>query len=121
MNNSFEINFDKEGVELKENLFRIFWLWAVLQGDSGTKTLQKIRWTEIKSVYVFKVDAFTVDVICMDFLLKNDKSFEIDERMQGWENLIENLPTYLPGCKSFHEWFTEVAFPAFETNLTQIY
>lgn len=121
MNSRFEIKFDEKEIELKENLFGIFRLWAAVRGDSGTKTLQKTCWTDIKSVYVFKTDAYTVDVICMGFLLNSGESFEINEHTRGWENLIENLPTYLPGCKSFHEWFTEVAFPAFETNLTQIY
>ena len=121
MKHRFEIAYDKDGIELKKNPFGIFRLWSALTGGDGAATIQKARWSEIKSVHVFKTDAVTFDVICMGFLLKSGESFEISEHTGNWENFVEKLPEHLAGCREFHEWFMEVAFPAFETNLTQIY
>jgi hypothetical protein len=120
MRNFYEITFDETGIERRENMFRIFWLWSVLRGNSGYTT-ERVLWTEIESAYVYKRDAFTTDLICLAFRLQNGSSFEINESMQGWQNLIENLPAYLPDCINFSDWFMNVAFPAFEMNLTQIY
>lgn len=120
MNNLYEIAFDEGGIERRENLFRIFWLWSRLRGNNGYQ-VERVSWTEIESAYVYKRDAFTVDVICLAFRLKDGSSFELNESMAGWENLVENLPKYLSGCMEFHEWFMTVAFPAFEMNMTQIY
>lgn len=120
MKNLYEIAFDERGIERRENLFRIFWLWSRLRGNSGYK-IERVAWTEIESAYVYKRDAFTIDLICLAFRTENGEGFELNESMAGWENLIENLPEHLPGCLKFHEWFMTVAFPAFEMNLTQIY
>ena len=116
----YEIAFDEEGIERRENLFRIFRLWSVLSGNSGYK-IERILWSEIESAYVYKCDAFTSDLICLAFRLKDGSSFEVNESMQGWQNLVDNLPEHLPDCMEFSEWFMTVAFPAFEMNITQIY
>jgi len=120
MKNLYEISFDEKGIERRENLYRIFWLWSYLRGNSGYH-VERVGWNEIESAYVYKRDAFTLDVICLAFRLKDESGFELNESMAGWENLIENLPKYLSGCIEFHDWFMMVAFPAFEMNLTQIY
>lgn len=120
MKNLYEIAFDENKIERRENFYRIFWLWSILTGGSGYEA-QTIRWSQIKAAYVYKRDAFTVDLICLAFRLEDDSIFEVNERMQGWDYLIENLPEYLPNCVKFSEWFMEVAFPAFEMNLIQIY
>lgn len=46
---------------------------------------------------------------------------EINEEMSGWKSLVDKLPTYLPGCLTFEEWFEGVAFPAVKHNLKVIY
>ena len=40
--------------------------------------------------------------------------YEIHEEMSGYHDLLEILPNLLPGFTS--EWFSAVAFPAFETG-----
>ena len=35
--------------------------------------------------------------------------------------IMTALPLRLPGCKSWSDWFGEVAFPAFETKLQRVY
>jgi len=53
--------------------------------------------------------------------LTKERKFELNEEMNGWDSLVEALPRYLPGFKKSEEWFSDVAFPAFETNLTTLY
>ena len=120
MKETLEISFDEKGVARRENLHRIFWLWDIATGGDGFRE-QRIEWREIKEVYVYKRDVYIVDLICIMLRANNDDSFELHEQMQGWQNLIENLPEFLPDCPPFHEWFMEVAFPAFEFNLIKIY
>ena len=55
------------------------------------------------------------------FVLKDDKTLEINEEMEGWTSLVEKLPEYLPGCQKLEEWFLPVAVPAFKPNVTEIY
>jgi hypothetical protein len=47
------------------------------------------------------------------FKTKGDQTLELNEQMEGWQDTILNLPNYLPNCKSFDDWFMQVAFPAF--------
>ncbi|MDQ3801973.1 MAG: hypothetical protein M3384_21320 [Acidobacteriota bacterium] len=101
------ISFDSKGVIVSSG--------AEEGGES------RVDWERIKSIYVFKKDLLTVDLICLAFDLENRASIELNEDMAGWQELAENLPEYLPGCKSFAEWYMDVAFPAFETKLTCIY
>jgi len=79
-----------------------------------------IVWNEIIEVTIFKRDCFVVDLICME-LKTSKEAFEVNEEMNGWKSLYSFLPKKLSGCKQFEDWFSEVAFPAFETNKTIIY
>ena len=120
MTDQFTIEFDENGVRLTEKLYPIFKLWAWLQGRGG-KNISYMAWREVDRVFVYKQDAYTVDVIYMAFASGSGKVLEINEQMRGWKYQIEDLPNYLPGCKPFTEWFMDVAFPAFEMNMTEIY
>ena len=84
------------------------------------KIENEINWNDVKEVFVFKRDLYVVDQICMTFVT-DQYIIEINEEMVGWQELIQKLPDYLPGCKSFEAWFLDVIQPAFETNLTKLY
>ena len=121
MKETLEIVTDETGVTRRYNLHRIFWLWNVATGGTGY-TEQRAEWREIKEIYVYKRDVYIVDLICVMLRTSDDRdSFELHEQMSGWQNFVDNLPEHLPGCRPFHEWFMEVAFPAFEFNLVKIY
>jgi hypothetical protein len=79
-----------------------------------------IPWNEIDAIFAYKVDAYVVDQI--RFLI-NAKSgpAEISESDEGWTELVDKLPEYLPGCESMGEWYFQVAFPAFERCERVIY
>jgi hypothetical protein len=80
-----------------------------------------VNWSDVVAVFVYKKDLYVVDMICMSIALKNGHEFHLDEQMAGWTDLTERLPKILPGCLAIEEWFFQVAFPAFETNLIRIY
>jgi len=92
--------------------------WISAQNDSGSKSFQ---WDDAILVTAFKRDLYAVDLICLVIELKDGETIEVDEEMNGWDSLVQKLPEYLPGCKSFGEWFEVVAFPAFELNATRIF
>ena len=81
----------------------------------------QIHWSDVVSASAFKLDLLTVDCICMGLEFTEERTLELNEEMKGWDSLVEALPTYLPGFKKSEEWFPEVAFPAFEINLTPLY
>ena len=92
--------------------------WLNEKNESGNASLQ---WNDVTLLIVFKRDLYVVDRICSAIELKDGKSTEVDEEMKGWDSLVQKLPEYLPGCKSFGEWFQVVAVPAFKLNETRIF
>ena len=92
--------------------------WVDRRDDRGEYV---VAWQDVIRVEAFKIDLFTVDQICIELILRDGYALEINEEMDGWFELMEKLPEYLPGCKKFHEWFMNVAVPAFETNETTLY
>lgn len=79
------------------------------------------RWADVCRGTAFKRDLFAVDCICLHLGLADDTGVELDEEMAGWNRFMEALPIHLPGCKPYSEWYSSVAFPAFSTNMTEIY
>ena len=92
--------------------------WLTIENEKGSRLL---RWDETISIKAFKRDLYTVDRICLVIGLRDGSGIEVDEEMSGWDSLVQKLPEYLPGCKSFGEWFEVVAFPAFQLNMTSIF
>jgi hypothetical protein len=80
-----------------------------------------MRWPDVQKVGVFKRDLYAVDMICLAVEVAGPAAIELNEEMEGWQPFVEALPEFLPGIKPWHEWFLEVAFPAFEVNPTLIY
>ncbi|MEM9481379.1 MAG: hypothetical protein AAGA58_17145, partial [Verrucomicrobiota bacterium] len=78
------------------------------------------EWKQVKEVFAYKDDVFAYDIICLGFRT-DDKGtfFWIDEEHDGYRDFEENLPEYFPGIRT--DWFREVAFPAFATNVTHLW
>lgn len=92
--------------------------WLTGKNESGNKSF---KWDDAISLTAFKRDLYAVDRICMGIEFKDGEVIEVDEDLKGWDSLVQKLPEYLPGCKSFDEWFEVVAFPAFKLNATRIF
>ncbi len=81
------------------------------------KKVVRLRWDDIQKIHAFKRDLGTVDCICLAFITENG-IIEISEDAREFSNVLEKLENHL-GITP--EWMMTVMFPAFETNLTQIY
>jgi hypothetical protein len=79
------------------------------------KHVGELPWKAVKSATVFKRDLLTYDLICLQLRVADDV-IEFDEEDLQWKELLEAIQHHLPGCTPWHEWFSEVAFPAFETK-----
>ncbi len=99
--------------------------YGIVKATENAITLEKdtqVLYENIISIDVYKRDLMTTDLICLSFNFiegKEELSLEIHEHMKGYKETIEKLPKYFPTIDQ--EWFTKVAFPAFETNLTRIW
>ena len=81
-----------------------------------------VGWEKIDRVVAYKRDCYTVGLICLAFLDRDGVVLlEVDEGAAGYQELVDGMPQHLVGCLSMGEWFMEVAFPAFEVNLTELY
>lgn len=80
-----------------------------------------LGWKAIDRLTMFKRDCFSFDLICLFLEFSGDCAIEFDDDMEGWKAFIDALPHHLPGCKALEEWFSDVAFPAFAANPTEIY
>jgi len=50
----------------------------------------------VKTVLAYKRDLYQTDVICLGFT-GSVGTVEVDEEMRGWSELVERLPSLLPG------------------------
>jgi len=80
-----------------------------------------MKWSEVAKVTAFKRDLFAVDLICVLLSKADSSGIEVDEDMGGWDEFVKRLPNNLAGCKAWEQWFTEVAFPAFDPKMTEIF
>jgi hypothetical protein len=81
----------------------------------------RMDWKDVVKAHAYKIDVFTTDLICVAFFSDNDVSLEIREDMQGWQEICDLLPKFLPGCLTFKEWFPLVSQPAFAPSETEIF
>ena len=82
---------------------------------------KSIPWNSIRRIVVFKRDVFANDLLCLAIELEPQAVLELDESMNGWRELIEQLPRHLPGALPAEEWLQRAAFPAFELSPIEIY
>ncbi len=87
-----------------------------IHGEHGLRILP---WNKINLVWVYKRDLFVIDLICMWVVTSKTAGLEINEDMEGWDKLLKILPERLPGINN--EWWSDVAFPTFETNSSMVY
>jgi len=92
----------------------------VVVGSEPRQPKASVRWNSVETVLAFKRDLLTVDLICLAFGAA-EGAIEVHEEMPGWEQLVEQLPSKLPGASPFSEWWQQVAQPPFATCITTIY
>jgi len=93
--------------------------FVVIDSEPGRPNAS-VTWSTINTVLAFKRDLFAVDLICLAFGTA-DGAIEVHEEMQGWQQLVEQLPFKLPGASPLAEWWQRVAQPPFGASVTTIY
>jgi hypothetical protein len=76
----------------------------------------RVEWEQVHEINAFKVDCFIYDTICVAFTLLDDRVCEITEEIEGFDAIAGEIEQRYGVSKE--SWWSKVAFPAFETNLT---
>ena len=63
-----------------------------------------LKWHDVNRVRAYKRDLFAFDLVCLGFVTANG-TIEVHEQMQGWSQLVEQLPSWLPGVPPLSEWW----------------
>lgn len=87
----------------------------IIQLDNEVKT---INWDAITSIRAYKIDQFAYDCIVIEIHLA-ETFITINDQTAGHMKFMATASGKLKNFKD--DWFTIVAFPAFETNRTTIY
>jgi hypothetical protein len=77
------------------------------------------QWDDIETIFAYKIDLMTYDMLAMEIKLKNDFSFRITEEAEGWYQFIKKIKEVFPSVKQDFEM--DLMFPAFATNLMVVY
>jgi hypothetical protein len=84
------------------------------------KLLAAVAWDDVDEIRAYKVDLFAVDLICWGFHRTGDDFLvEVNEHMVGFEALQEAARVRYGIALA--DWWEQVAFPAFATNMTAIW
>ena len=78
-----------------------------------------ICWQDIRALFGYKEDLYTIDRICLDVYHSPDCLLRLNEELPGWHQFQYQLARHLPGIE--WSWQVAIATPAFATNLTLLY
>lgn len=65
-------------------------------GHKGSVMTTQMEWSEVTAIVAFKRDCVTTDMVCIGFTTP-DGTIEMNEQMEGWEAMTDDLPLYLLG------------------------
>lgn len=79
-----------------------------------------LNWSDVQLVKAWKEDCLTFDSIVVAFFASGDREVAVPEEFENFTEFLDAAGQHLPG---FNWWihFNEVAFPAFQTNLTTVW
>jgi hypothetical protein len=78
-----------------------------------------LRWSDVVEIVAYKRDLLTTDLVCVGFrCLASDDVIEIDEEMAGFDAAMAAVAFRFPLPEN---WRSDVAFPAYATNMTTIW
>lgn len=104
-------------------VWRVVWTdevfrWEEIGGDGW---VQEMRWEDVASVRLVKVDVFSYDELVL--VLRSGEGEEIVtwEQDEGWSAFADTMEKYLPGIVPIKKWYHEVAFTGFKPTDITIY
>jgi len=97
----------------------IHFQWFTDKGN--TRHTGFLGWDDVCEAQVYKRDLWAYDLICLAFFTRAGEEIELNEEDPNLTFLMEIMSTALPESKKWGDWFSKVAFPAFQTNPQTIY
>jgi hypothetical protein len=98
----------------------VFWDEEGFTVTEEDKAPSRLEWVEIDKIYAHKIDLFSYDEIMLGFAAqKANRVVEVGESLTGFQEFRSEVERRYP--TALQDWFTTVAFPAFEQNLTTIW
>lgn len=74
-----------------------------------------MRWSDIDTIFTRKIDLFSYDEVLLGFGQRSaNLVIEVGEHHEGFQPFVEEVLWRYPTIPV--NWFSEVAFPAFEPN-----
>ena len=87
--------------------------------ESGREVF-RFGWTDVSRVETYKLDLFSVDMICLDFAVDADQMvYRTHDEMVGFSELSCRLTRYFPSIAP--DWWSAVSLPAFATTHSILY
>ncbi len=87
---------------------------------NGESKIQAINWANIDNLVAYKRDCYGSDLMCLG-IGGAGSALEVTEEKQGWDELLNRAPDFLPGWRSKTDWYQAVMLPAFKENRTVIF
>jgi hypothetical protein len=85
-----------------------------ITAENTNMSMRSLKWNDVKTIIAYKCDVYAFDLICLAFDT-SDGTIKINEEMRGWSQLVERLPSLIPGAPPLSEWWERVAKPPFAT------
>lgn len=77
-----------------------------------------VRWEDVVEIFAFKLDLLTYDTIRLGFRVDESGDFyEVDEDWEKYSELVSDVESRFTVVE---DWWSTVAYPAFETNQTTL-
>jgi hypothetical protein len=95
-------------------------LTVTVPGSGLSSRTDSLTWNEIEKVVAYKRDLYTIDLICLGFATAK-QTIELNEEMHGWSQLVEKLPSLLPGTPEMSDWWERVAKPPFAPSIATLF
>ena len=95
-------------------------LAVTFTSSNGESRIEEIDWVNIEKVIAYKRDCYSFDLMCLAIVVA-ENALEITEEIEGWDDLLDRAPGFLPGWQSKADWYQGVMLPAFKTFATTIF
>jgi hypothetical protein len=83
------------------------------------RNLYHVKWSEIESMFGYKLDIYKNGEICLDVFCDDGVSFRLSESKAGWFQFLQKASV---NCSNAVKgWEKALALPSFTTNLTLVY
>lgn len=86
----------------------------------GTVKTVAMKWSEIRRIAAFQRDAMTAAVLCVA-VTDAANVVILDEKMEGWNELIAALPARVQGVPAAAEWRSSIVEPPASANWTVLF